>query len=93
MTDLRFHPGDRVKLSPSAIPYYGGTPAWVPEGQGGGKAGTVVEAGDRPHKPGAAPRPYLVRWDNGVVNSYREDDLTQALPEDAPAGNVIAFRR
>ncbi len=55
--------------------------------------GTVVEAGDRPHKPGAAPRPYLVRWDNGVLNSYREDDLTQALPEDAPAGNVIAFRR
>lgn len=87
-----FKLGDRVKLTPSGVIYYGGTPGWTPEGQGGGKPGTVVVAGDRPHEPGACPRPYLVSWDNGAVNSYREEDL-QAAPEVEAAVNVVPFGR
>ena len=93
--DLRFKPGDRVALSREGVIHYGGAwPHFVPQAQGGGQPGTVLFAGDRPHKPGAAPRPYYVRWDNGVENSYRIEDLVQAedgAPE-APA-NVIPFRR
>lgn len=74
---LEFSPGDRVHLSPSAIDLYGGVwRKWTPEGQGGGTPGTILEANEnRPHDTRAAARPYIVRWDNGVVNSYREDDL------------------
>lgn len=94
---LLFEVGQRVLLTPSAIVYYGGTKGFAPEGQGGGKPGTITFAGERPHKFGAAPRPYYVRWDNGVCNSYREDDLmlfaensdqTSSIPT-----NVIAFKR
>jgi len=40
------------------------------------------------------PRIYLgpVRWDNGVVNSYREGDL-QAADESQPEPNVFEFKR
>jgi hypothetical protein len=91
--------GDRVRLTPLAVAFYGGAwPHFVPEGQGGGTEGTLLFAGERPHKPGATPRPYYVRWDNGVENTYRVEDL-QAAPtseeeeveEDAP--NVIPFGR
>lgn len=95
-----FSPGDRVRLTPAGISLYGGVARWVPEAQGGGTPGTVLVAEDRPHRPGAAPRPYYVRWDNGAENSYREDDLERAEPatadplpeaeEDAP--NVIQVR-
>ena len=78
MIELQFKPDTRVKLTPQAISYYGGVPGWVPQGQGGGTHGTVLFAGDRPHKPGADPRPYYVRWDNGAENSYREQDLQEA---------------
>lgn len=102
--DLAFQPGDRVQLTPHAIRTYGGAPGFVPEGQGGGTTGTVVYAGDRPYKPGAAPRPYYVKWDNGVGNSYREEDLrtvgvapdaSEAAPE-LVAGDfpkIAPFRR
>lgn len=71
--------GDRVRLTPTAVVFYGGTwPHWVPQSQGGGEDGTMLFAGERPYKPGAAPRPYYVRWDNGVENSYRVEDLEPA---------------
>ncbi|HLO66733.1 MAG TPA: hypothetical protein VK188_06920 [Holophaga sp.] len=90
----QFKAGDRVTLTPAAVRYYGGAPPWVPFNQGGGEPGTVAFAGDRPHKPGAEPRPYFVEWDNGAGNSYREGDLQAAVdPEDAPPSNVIPFGR
>ena len=76
---LAFRVGDRVRLSTIANSYYGGVGRWTPVGQGGGTDGTVLHAGDRPHKPGADPRPYYVRWDNGAENSYREGDLKPAV--------------
>lgn len=91
--DLRFKPGDRVRLTPQAILYYGGAPGWVPEGQGGGKPGTIAFAGERPHKPGAQPRPYFVEWDNGVSNSYREEDLLADEAPEETASNIIPFGR
>ena len=98
--DYAFKPGDRVRLTRAAVAFYGGAwPHFVPQGQGGGAPGTVLLAGDRPHKPGAAPRPYYVRWDNGVENSYRVEDLegVGAAPETetdgGAAGNIVAFRR
>jgi hypothetical protein len=94
LSDLQFQAGDRVRLTRLAVTTYGGAwPHWVPAAQGGGTEGTVLFAGDRPHKPGAAPRPYYVRWDNGAENSYRVEDLeapegaSEALPS-----NVIPFR-
>jgi hypothetical protein len=95
LNELAFAAGDRVRLTRAGVATYGGAwPHWVPEAQGGGAPGTVLFAGERPHKPGAAPRPYYVRWDNGVENSYRVEDL-EAAPEveseDAPP-NVIPFR-
>ncbi|HNX94851.1 MAG TPA: hypothetical protein PKL14_06775 [Holophaga sp.] len=80
-----FGPGDRVRLTRAGVTLYGGAwPHWVPETQGGGSAGTVLMAADRPHKPGASPRPYYVRWDNGVENSYRVEDLEAAeIPDEA----------
>ena len=59
MPTLTFKRGDRVMLTPAAVRYYGGAPGWTPQMQGGGKPGTIVVASDRPHKPGASPRPYL----------------------------------
>jgi len=94
--DLEFKPGDRVNLTDSAGCYYGGNPKWIPPSQGGGTAGYVLFAGERPYDPRAAARPYFVRWDNGAENSYRVDDL-QAAPriplvvEEQP--NVITFNR
>lgn len=93
--------GDRVRLTRAGVTFYGGAwPHFVPEGQGGGTVGTVVAAGDRPHKPGAAPRPYFVHWDNGAENSYRVEDLEAvegpdeaAEPPEKLASNVIPFRR
>lgn len=94
--ELTFKPGDRVRLTPAAVALYGGAwPHWVPEAQGGGSTGTVLFAGERPCKPGAAPRPYFVRWDSGVENSYRVEDLQAAEAEAPPseaAPNVVAFR-
>jgi hypothetical protein len=97
-------PNARVRLTREAVIFYGGTwPHWVPTAQGGGQPGTLVFAGERPHKPGAAPRPYYVKWDNGAENSYREEDLERAPEEatspeepgpdtgDAPPSNVIPF--
>ena len=52
---LAFRVGDRVRLSTIANSYYGGVGRWTPVGQGGGTDGTVLYAGDRPHKPGADP--------------------------------------
>ena len=73
-------PGDRVRLTRTGVIFYGGAwPHFVPQGQGGGAPGTVLAASDRPHKPGAAPRPYYVRWDNGIENSYRVEDLECAI--------------
>lgn len=100
--DYDFKPGDRVRLSRVAVPFYGGAwPHFVPQAQGGGTPGTVLLAADRPHKPGAAPRPYYVRWDNGVENSYRVEDLEAAGPvvemveDSAPEtpSNVVPFLR
>jgi hypothetical protein len=92
--DLQFKVTDRVRLTPAAVRYYGGASGWVPEAQGGGKDGTVVFAGERPHKPGAEPRPYYVHWDNGAENSYRKCDLQAASePVEKVTSNVIAFRR
>jgi len=77
--DLDLHPGDRVRLTRLGVTFYGGAwPHFVPQTQGGGTLGTLLLAEDRPHKPGAAPRPYLVRWDNGMENSYRVEDLEAA---------------
>ena len=94
--DYPLRPGDRVRLTRAGIVFYGGSwPEWVPEAQGGGSAGTLLVAADRPHKPGAAPRPYYVRWDNGAENSYRVEDLEPAEPpaEPAPEGKIIPFGR
>ena len=100
--DYEFKTGDRVRLSRAGVICYGGAwPNWVPTEQGGGSIGTVVFAGDRPHKPGAAPRPYYVHWDSGVENAYRVEDLERAPefeeemepsePQNAP--NVVPFIR
>ena len=75
---LVFKAGDRVMLTVKANRYYGGVGSWTPEGQGAGLPGTVRFAGNRPHNPGADPRPYFVEWDNGASNSYREGDLKPA---------------
>lgn len=95
--DLQFNVGDRVRLTREGVALYGGAwPHWVPEAQGGGTAGTVLFAGERAHKPGAAPRPYYVRWDNGAENTYREADLEAGrgdAPEGDPPANVIPFGR
>lgn len=93
-----FAPGDRVRLTPAGIALYGGVARWIPEAQGGGTAGTVLVAAERPCKPGASPRPYYVAWDNGAENSYREEDLERAEDEDSAsepdeeAPNVIQVR-
>ena len=100
--DYDLKPGDRVRLTRVGVAFYGGAwPHFIPQGQGGGTLGTVLVAEDRPHKPGAAPRPYYVRWDNGVENSYRVEDLEGVVPspdtetetEDEPPSNIVAFRR
>jgi hypothetical protein len=104
--EFLFAPGSRVRLAPAAVAFYGGVwPHFVPQGQGGGTAGTILEAEDRPYKPGAAPRPYVVQWDNGVVNSYREEDLQRdddgstegsgGFDEDPSEGpsNIVPFGR
>ena len=94
--DYLFKPGDRVRLSHAGVSHYGGIwPHFIPEAQGGGTPGTVLVAGDRPHKPGAAPRPYYVLWDNGAENSYRVEDLVAAGDPEAegePPSNVVPFR-
>jgi len=94
--DLAFKPGDRVRLTRAGVICYGGAwPNWIPEQQGGGSTGTVLFAGDRPHKPGAAPRPYFVRWDSGVENAYRVEDLepAEAAAEGDPEPtNIVPFR-
>ncbi len=90
--DLLFKAGDRVRLARAAYALYGGAwPNFCPQGQGGGRPGTVLFAGDRPHKPGAAPRPYYVRWDNGVENSYRVEDLEADEERPEAADNIIPF--
>lgn len=91
--DLLFKEGDRVRLTPEAVIYYGGTQGWVPEDQGGGKPGIVIFAGDRPHRPGADPRPYYVHWDNGAENSYRERDIMDFREEEERPSNIIPFIR
>lgn len=99
--DLALKVGDRVRLTREAVTLYGGAwPHWVPQAQGGGTGGTVLFAGERPHKPGAAPRPYFVHWDNGAENSYRVEDLEPESPQEAMSEaeeplppNVIAFNR
>lgn len=98
--ELAFKAGDRVRLTREAVTLYGGAwPDWVPESQGGGTAGTLLFAGERPRKPGAAPRPYYVRWDNGAENAYRVEDLeaAEAAPSEGEAAplpsNVIPFGR
>lgn len=94
--DLPFQAGDRVRLTPEAVALYGGKwPHWVPEAQGGGSSGTVLFAGERPHKPGAAPRPFYVRWDNGAENTYRVADLAaaEAAPAEPSPSNIIPFGR
>lgn len=101
LNNLEFAIGDRVRLTRAGVAMYGGAwPHWVPEAQGGGAPGTILFAGERPHKPGAAPRPYYVRWDNGVENAYRVEDLERAEPlaertdEAAPEPtNIIPFNR
>lgn len=94
---LTFKPGDGVRLTASAISLYGGVPGWVPQGQGGGTPGIVLEADeDRPHDPRAAARPYLVRWGNGVVNSYRVEDLegeAKPVEDPEPGSNIVSFVR
>lgn len=97
--ELAFRVGDRVRLTRAGVTLYGGAwPHWVPEAQGGGTPGTVVFAGERPHKPGAAPRPYYVRWDNGAENAYRVEDLeaSASAPEaepETPFPKIIPFGR
>ena len=98
---FEFQPGDRVRLTRLGVIFYGGAwPNFVPQAQGGGTPGTVRVAADRPHRPGAAPRPYYVRWDNGSENSYRVEDLERMTePNLEPAGepdapsNIIPFGR
>ena len=89
------NPGDRVRLTREGVVCYGGAwPHFVPQAQGGGRPGTLLFAGDRPHRPGASPRPYFVRWDNGAENSYRVEDLEPAEEGETGApSNVVAFRR
>jgi len=99
--ELEFKPGDRVRLTRGAVNFYGGAwPHWVPQDQGGGSTGTVLFAGERPHKPGAAPRPYFVRWDSGAENSYRVEDLEAAAepevaqeppPEEPDIPKIVPF--
>ncbi len=100
--ELEHRVGDRVRLTPEGVCCYGGAwPHWVPEAQGGGSDGTVLFAGERPHKPEAAPRPYYVRWDRGAENSYREVDLMavaapgsqtgRPVADNSEPGNVIPF--
>ena len=96
--DYELKPGDRVCLTHVGVSFYGGAwPHFVPQAQGGGTLGTVLTAKERPHKPGAAPRPYYVRWDSGVENSYRVEDLKPGTPatEEAPEtpSNVVPFFR
>nr|WP_320131713.1 hypothetical protein [uncultured Holophaga sp.] len=97
-SSFRFQPGDRVRLTAAGIALYGGVAQWVPEAQGGGTAGTVLVAAERPHRPGAAPRPYYVVWDNGAENSYREEDLEEAVSSEAgrasseEPGNIIQVK-
>ena len=94
---FEFAPGDRVRLTRTGVVFYGGAwPHFVPQGQGGGTPGTVLLAAERPHKPGAAPRPYYVRWDNGIENSYRIEDLERATepatePDSEPDTKIIPF--
>ncbi len=100
---LEFKLDDRVQLTPTAVSLYGGVSGWVPKSQGGGKPGIVIEADEnRPHDPRAAARPYLVRWGNGAVNSYRVEDLEREVrpaaelnPTEAPTpgSNIISFIR
>ena len=90
--------GDRVRLTRLGVTFYGGAwPHFVPQAQGGGTTGTLLLAEERPHKPGASPRPYYVRWDSGVENSYRVEDLEAApsAPEVDPEtpANVVRFLR
>ena len=94
--NLEFKPSDRVCLTRAAVALYGGAwPHFVPEGQGGGKGGKVTLAAFRgENKPGASPRPYMVRWDNGVLNSYREEDLqADHEAENVEEPSVISFKR
>jgi hypothetical protein len=100
--ELSLRAGDRVRLTPEGVRCYGGVwPHFIPEGQGAGAPGTVLVAGERPHKPGAAPRPYYVRWDNGVENSYRVEDLEADEPRELEPGgqddpepsNIVPFLR
>lgn len=93
--DYPLQPGDRLRLSRAGVVCYGGAwPHFVPQAQGGGTTGTVLFAGERPHWPGVAPRPYYVRWDNGTENSYRMEDLESA-PDGTTEGpaNVVPFRK
>ncbi len=87
--------GDRVCLTREGVAMYGGVwPNWIPGAQGGGTAGTLLLSEDRPHKPGAAPRPYYVKWDNGAENSYRVDDLEladEAASKPPSSPNIIPF--
>lgn len=84
-------PGDRVCLTRLGVTFYGGAwPHFVPQAQGGGTTGTLLLAEERPHKLGAAPRPYYVRWDNGTENSYRVEDLEADSGEPT---NVVPFLR
>ncbi len=93
--DFELKPGDRVTLTREGVAFYGGAwPHFVPQGQGGGTTGTVLVAEARPCKPGAAPRPYYVRWDSGVENSYRVEDLEAAPAAEAgPPTNIVPFLR
>lgn len=77
MDELRYAEKTLVRLSPAGCALYGGVYGkWAPKSQGGGGVGVIVTAGFRnENKPGAAPRPYIVRWENGSINSYREEDL------------------
>jgi len=84
------HPNTRVRRPGAGGGFDGGTwPTGRPRAQGGGQRGTLGFGGERPHKPGAAPRPYFVRWDNGAENSYRVEDLELAPKETiAPAAPI-----
>jgi hypothetical protein len=79
---LNFKVGSRVSLSPAGAAYYGAAQgAFIPESQGGkyGRGTVLVADETRPHDPRAAARPYIVQWDNGSSNSYREEDLVCGL--------------
>lgn len=98
--NLRFNFGDEVRLTREAVALYGGKwPEFVPQGQGGGAVGIITQARFRGEsKPGAEPRPYMVLWENGAVNSYREIDLepavmpTAAPEEPSPQAEVSGFK-